>query len=77
MQVASPLGPRPDRQVSCTPTAHLLLVLRQLLLPCYRLHAQLHDAITSIVALHRTAAVHAKPSSGSASSSACGATGVF
>ncbi len=42
MQVASPLGPRPDRQVSCTPTAHLLLVS-----PRYRLHARLHGAMTS------------------------------
>ncbi len=76
MQVASPLGPRPDRQVSCTPIAHLLLVLRQLLFPCYRLHAQLHDAVTSIVALRYTAAVLAKPLSGPASSACC-ATGVF
>ena len=76
VQVASPLGPRPDRQVPCTPTAHLLLVLQQLLFPCCRLPAQLHDAVTSIVALHYTAAVLAKPLSGPASSACC-ATGVF
>ena len=61
MQVASPLGPRADRQATCMPTAHLLLVLLQLLFPRYRLHAHLHDAIMSIVALGRTAAVLAKP----------------
>ncbi len=76
MQVASPLGPRADRQISYTATADLLLVLRQLLFLCYRLHVQLHDAITSIVALHRTAALLAKPLSGSASSACC-AIGVF
>jgi len=76
MQVASPVGPRADRQISYTATADLLLVLRQLLFLCYRLHVQLHDAITSIVALHRTAALLAKPLSGSASSACC-AIGVF
>ena len=76
MQVASPLGPRPDRQVSCMPTAYLLLVLRQLLYPRYRLHVQLHDAMTSNVAFCFTAAVLAKPLFGPASSACC-ATGVF